>query len=94
MIDKNQIFPPNELFEFKTDSRSINRIEDRIRQLELAIKYTRHTVKLNQNKRNLKVLEQELKMSIYHHNKFDLFEVISREIDKRIKKEFDEMWRD
>ncbi|MEX3625120.1 hypothetical protein [Viridibacillus arvi] len=92
MIVKNKIFPPNEFFEFKTDYPSINRIEDKIRYIELVIKYTRHTVRLHQNKKNLIKLEKELRREIFNSNKLDLFNVISEEIDKSLEKELNEQF--
>lgn len=90
MIDKDKIFPPNEFFTFNTDSPSINRIEDSIRRTELAIKYTKHTVRLHQNKKKLIKLEHELKRSIFQRNKFDLFNAMCKEIDKSLKWDFNE----
>lgn len=85
MINKNDIFPPNELFEFKTDSPSINHIENRIRFTEQVISYTRHTVRLHQNKKKLLNLERKLKITIFNHNKCDLFNVISDKLDEELE---------
>jgi hypothetical protein len=84
MIDKTKIFPQNDLFNFNTDNPAVNRVEDKIRHTELAIKYTRQTVGLHQNKKNLIRLEKELKRQIFNYNKFDLFNVLSAEMDKSL----------
>ncbi|KMP65182.1 hypothetical protein TU57_10570 [Bacillus cereus] len=95
MIDKNKLFPSSELFKFNTDSPAINRAEKRVRKKELAIKYTRKTVRVYQNKKSLALLVEKLKNCIYQHNKFDLFKVVEREIDERlsqsIKSQFDKL---
>lgn len=93
MIDKNKLFPSSELFKFNTDSPAINRAEDMLRKKELAIKYTRKTVRVHQNKKSLALLVDKLKNCIYQHNKFDLFKVVEREMDEQlsqsIKSQFD-----
>jgi hypothetical protein len=71
-----------------------NEIRKRISNTELAIKYTKHTVRLKQNKKKLNNLHNELNRTIFNHNKFNLFnymdELISKELEKRIPEQFNE----
>ncbi len=95
MIDKNKLFPSSELFKFKTESPAINRAENMVRKKELAIRYTRKTVRIHQNKKSLALLVDKLKNCIYQHNKLDLFKVAEREMDEQlsqsIKSQFDNL---
>jgi len=84
MADKHKLFPPNELYTFKLESTAIDKVEYKIRRTELANKYVKKTTRRHQNNKKLIRLENELKRAIYDNNKFDLLNVISAELDRRI----------
>lgn len=79
-------------FNFNKDFPSVKRIEKRIFDLELAITYTKHTVRLKQNKKKLIQLHRELDNTILQCNKFNLFNYMQVIIDKEIEKGLQEQF--
>lgn len=92
MIDRHKLFPSNDLYTFKFDSRALNSIEYSISRTELANKYVKKTTRRHQNNKKITRLENERKLAIYNHNKFGLFDAISAEIDKQMPKFLEEQF--
>lgn len=78
--------------DIEKDFPSANEIRKRIANTELAIKYTKHTVRLKQNKKKLNNLHNELNRTILNHNKFNIFnymeEIINKELEERLTEQF------
>ena len=76
-------------FEMKRDSLTIQSIEKRILQLKVSIKHTKKTTRIHQNNKKMIRLNEELNRAVYHHNKFDLFKVLEKELDKELHRLLD-----
>ncbi|MEH7209976.1 hypothetical protein V7094_27820 [Priestia megaterium] len=82
-------------FKLNKDFPSADRIRERIANLEMAIRLTKKTVRLHQNKKKLIALNEKLQYTIFQHNKFDLFDHIEQklneELDRAIKDQFENL---
>ncbi|MEK4025372.1 hypothetical protein [Sporosarcina sp. FSL W7-1283] len=71
-------------YEMKRNHPSITRIERLISEVETANRYVKKTTRLHQNNKKLSRLNKELQRAIYQYNKFDLFNFLEEEMNKRI----------
>lgn len=76
-------------FEMKRDSPAIRRIEKRIAEVELANRYVKKTTRLNHNMKKIVTLNKDLNRALYHHNKYDIFDLFEKIYTKIYTEELD-----
>lgn len=73
------------MIELYEDYPSVDRVKARIEDLKVSIRYTNKTVRKHQNKKMMIRLELELKRAIWQSNRFRVFGIVEKEIDRMIK---------
>jgi len=81
-------------FKFNKDFPSADRIREQIANLEMAIRLTKKTVRLHQNKKKLVSLNEKLQRTIFQHNKFDLFDLIEKKLNEELSRSIKEQFKD
>jgi hypothetical protein len=67
------------------DFPSAIELEKEIAIVQLAIRNTRKSVRLHQNKKKLKSLDKKLAIKIYHHNKYHMLEYLDYIVSENMK---------
>ncbi|MFS0905658.1 hypothetical protein AB3N02_21680 [Priestia aryabhattai] len=73
------------MIEIEEDFPTALEIKKEIANTKLAIKHTKKTVRLHQNKKKLVGLEKKLQIKIYQHNKFKIFDFICEKLDGELE---------
>ncbi|MED3976129.1 hypothetical protein P4639_22285 [Priestia megaterium] len=68
----------------KEDFPSVNKIKKDIKRVEIAISKANKTVRLHQNRKKLEHLNRELRLDIFRHNKFDVFDFVEKIVTEKI----------